>query len=291
MSIEKHAAKSSIRGLPFLKIVGTGNDFLFIDLRAQTLQDITKLSRSQVVARIAHRQFGVGSDGVVFIESNPGGSAPLKWDFYNPDGSRAAMCGNATRCMGRWAELQMEASTVSFQTAVGAVTVRKDGEEFSSSLTFLQITPRALLFSSSGVEKTATYLDTGVPHAVVRVDRLEDSRAMDSEIRALRYHPDTGPDGANVTFYQRTGEHSLRTMTFERGVEGFTLSCGTGVLAAAAAEARINSASPPTDAIDVAVETPGGALQVRFEKGLTTVLLKGPAQLICSGEITQGLLQ
>ncbi len=277
-------------GLPFLKLVGTGNDFLFIDLRAKPLTTWTALSRLQVVQRMADRHYGVGADGVIFIEENQNDDVPLGWDFYNSDGSRASMCGNATRCMGRWAHEVLKQDEVRFRSAVGVVVVKRKGDQFTSQFDFLKFSTQSLTYLSHGKKCTAQFIDTGVPHAVVEISQIADAPASEEDIRALRFHPAVGEQGANVTFLKRLSETEIQTTTFERGIEDFTLSCGTGVLAAAAIAAELSVRRRLDRDIELHVETPGGRLKVGFSKDLKLVSLVGPAHTICSGEFIEGRL-
>jgi diaminopimelate epimerase len=281
----------SAESLSFLKIVATGNDFIFIDLRDRSLEGMTSLTRAGIASRLAHRQNGVGADGVIFVERQTQASTPLKWDFYNSDGSKAEMCGNATRCMGRWAHAVMNVSSVRFSTVVGDVEVLRDGELFASKLDFLKLHPREVRYQANGEDRIATLIDTGVPHIVVPIASMNDARSRQMDIEALRFHPQAGPRGANVTFLEDIGGGALRTVTFERGVEDFTLSCGTGVLAAAVVGTGVRADAPLEAAREVRVETPGGALDVRFEKDLRVVWLRGPANLIYAGTLAEGILK
>lgn len=276
--------------LAFDKIVGTGNDFLFFDLRERPLSEFTRLSRGELAIRAADRHNGVGADGVVFVERNEGEPA-LKWDFFNSDGSRAAMCGNALRCMGLWAREWLRSETVRFLTARGPIDVSHVEGEFHAELAFLRLEPREIAYSTDGRGHRAVLIDTGVPHVVVELDSIDNVKARAADVSALRFHPEIGEGGANVTFFERRGPVELRTITFERGVEDFTLSCGTGVLAAAAVGLGISSAAPPGQAREARLETPGGELRVRFETRSGKVVLIGPATHVCAGRLAEEILR
>lgn len=273
----------------FLKAEGTGNDFLFIDARTDRSPSGSFLLSGQLVKRselakaICDRHFGVGADGLVFVESR---DALLAWDFYNSDGSVAEMCGNATRCMGRWVERACEVSAAEFQTKRGLVKVSATAFDVVSRLDFVTAETKQIEFMTEGRSAHAYLVDTGVPHAVVLIDDISQARSAGAVIAALRFHPSAGSAGANVTFLEKPkGAGGLfKTVTFERGVEGFTLSCGTGVLAAAAvglqmAERELGKAPLLT----ARVQTPGGELQVVFGPRFEGVELRGPARVICEG--------
>ncbi|MCM2280335.1 MAG: diaminopimelate epimerase, partial [Bdellovibrionaceae bacterium] len=226
-----------------------------------------------------------------FVESHAGDGVTVQWDFYNSDGSRAAMCGNALRCMGRWVQHVLGLSEIRFMTARGPVTVLSEQDNFLAELTFVEWASKALTYQSDGATKSALLLNTGVPHAVVPVKVIDDAAAFASDVPALRFHPETGPAGTNVTFVEVQSPDQIRTVTFERGVEGFTLSCGTGVLAAAAVSAGIVNQDSRSTVREVQVQTPGGSLRVRFSADLKVVTLIGPAVVIGEGIIREEILR
>lgn len=279
----------STSGLPFIKLVATGNDFLFLDCRDDAPK--TKLSRAELVSRIAHRNFGVGSDGVIFVERQEANSEKLKWDFFNPDGSSAEMCGNALRCMGRWSNFVLQKNEVTFATLKGDVTVKKIGDDFSAELTFINFAATKLPFQTSAGGQEGTLINTGVPHAVFNVNSIDEKASAQSVVNALRFHPLTGKSGTNVTLLEKTGQRQFRTVTFERGVEGYTLSCGTGVLAAAAHGLNIRSGADVPSDVEADVETPGGRLRVLFKQKLSAVYLTGPAEVVCTGHLEERYLR
>ncbi len=269
---------------PFYKIVGTGNDFLFLDFRDDYLTDVNRpVARAEFVRRIANRHTGVGSDGVVFVEKQ---GSDLKWDFYNPDGSSAAMCGNALRCMGRWAKTVLGKDEVQFHTRLGLVTVRYEGGRFNAQLRGLNVSPRALPYEIDGSPLEASLINTGVPHAVVRVSTISNEDFLLKHVPHLRRHPVAGIEGANVTFVQVVDAKEFKTVTFERGIEDFTLSCGTGVLAAAAE--GLGFIPSETSA---KLTTPGGILEVIYKDNFSVAHLIGPAEVICSGFLEERFLR
>lgn len=270
-------------GLVCVKIQGAGNDFLFVDLRTTNLQQITSLSRPELVRRIADREFGVGADGVVFVE-NGDSNVKFNWDFYNKDGSTAEMCGNAARCMGRWGQVFADQTKFNFNTIAGEVRVQVAGDLIEANLPFVKIEMKNLSYAVGDENFTALFVNTGVPHLVVEVADLERAYKMLDHVQALRFHREVGPRGSNVTFVERVNDRKFKTVTFERGVEGFTLACGTGVLAAAA-----EGIQGQTD-VTVEVEAPGGVLQVVFPKTGGAVLT-GPAKIVFEANVSEELLK
>lgn len=276
--------------LKVYKLQATGNDFVFIDARESLPGKFATTPRVELARKLCHRNFGVGADGLVFVEASTAtasGNMQFKWDFYNNDGSKAEMCGNATRCMGRWAKSILRTSAFSFETSVGMVRTNFESgsDEISSALEFVNVQLRPLEFEVAGKKHEALLVNTGVPHAVVTVPAIERVRKDSDEIRMLRFHPQTGERGANVTFVEIINEGSFRTITFERGVEGFTLSCGTGVIAAAAVGLRKTGGS------QARISTPGGELTVQFGKDNRGVVLTGPSELVFETKVNERILE
>ena len=263
--------------LSVMKLVGTGNDFLFIDGRSNLPKGVT---REDVVRKLCDRHFGIGADGLVFVENMNG---LYEWDFYNTDGSHAEMCGNATRCLGRWASLKLGLNEIDFKTAAGQARVSVSGDIVSSYLDFVSAHPVLKKLHVVGREVEAYWLDTGVPHFVLKVASIQEAMKDLEMIRALRFHAEGGPRGANVTFLEVIGPANFKTVTYERGVEDFTLSCGTGVIAAAAVGLKL-SASTSTAAD---VEAPGGKLKVNFNPSFEGVTLVGPAICVFETEVSE----
>lgn len=282
--------------LSVMKLVGTGNDFLFIDGRASLPGEFALSTRPEIVRRLCDRHFGLGSDGLVFVES---ANSRYSWDFYNTDGSHAEMCGNATRCFGRWASLKLGLSEIEFTTAAGQARVTVEGDTVSSFLNFVSAHPKfQRLKTHDGRDVGVFWVDTGVPHFVAKVPSIENARKNLESIRELRFHPFGGPRGSNVTFLEVLGPAKFKTVTYERGVEDFTLSCGTGVIAAAALGLQLAAADGPSVALDAEqaeleadVEAPGGHLRVRFEKNFEGVTLMGSAVKVYETELDADILR
>jgi len=258
---------------------GAGNDFVLIDNRARRI----KLSRDQVV-RLCDRHRGVGADGVLLLGPSVSGKADWAWEFYNSDGSTGEMCGNGARCFSRFVQkLTGLTRGFSFETEAGVITASFQGERVTVSLTRpkdLRLNERVAL--SAGAQ-TIHSLNTGVPHAVVFV--ADADRAMVQQLGAeIRRHPHFGLKGTNVNFVQQLGPNHIRVRTFERGVEGETLACGTGVTAAALVAARLHGLTSP-----VTVQAQGGEqLEVSFREAqgeFAEVQLTGPAEFVFEGKI------
>jgi len=265
--------------LEFTKMNGAGNDFVLIDGRSPAV----KVTREQVVA-LCDRHRGIGADGLVVLRPCASGKADWAWEFYNSDGSTGEMCGNAARCFARYVQRQTGSKAdLTFQTEAGVITAR-----FQASLVTVNLTaPEGLRLNErvplSAATPTVHFVNTGVPHAVLFVPDAD--KAMVREMGPeLRRHPHFGPRGANVNFVQVLGPSRIRVRTFERGVEGETLACGTGVTASALIASRIHGFGSP---IKVRVQG-GDELEVSFKEAkgqFTDVRLTGPAQFVFDGRI------
>jgi diaminopimelate epimerase len=260
----------------FTKMNGAGNDFVLIDNRERKV----KLTRDQIV-RLCHRQRGVGADGLFLLV--PGtGKADWAWEFYNSDGSVADMCGNGARCFARFIQKKAGANgQTSFETGAGVIRAAFNGDRVTVSLT----TPKDLQLAQKVVTKegplTVHSLNTGVPHAVIFV--ADADKAMVQQLgHEIRFHTHFAPKGTNVNFVQVLGKNSIRVRTYERGVEGETLACGTGVTASALISSRVHGFASP---IEVQVQG-GDILEVNFkEQGgdFSDVRLTGPAEFVFEG--------
>jgi diaminopimelate epimerase len=265
--------------LEFTKMNGAGNDFVLIDNRARKI----KLSRDQVV-RLCDRHRGAGADGVVLLVPPVSGEADWAWEFYNSDGSSGEMCGNGARCFARFVQkLTGLTRGFSFETVAGVITAGFQRDLVTVSLTRpedLRLNEKVAL--SAGTE-TIHSLNTGVPHAVLFVPDAD--RAMVLQLGPeIRRHAHFAPKGTNVNFVQRLGPGKIRVRTFERGVEGETLACGTGVTASALIAARLHGYASP-----VKVQVQGGEqLEVSFREDhgeFADVRLTGPAEFVFEGRI------
>ena len=263
----------------FTKMNGAGNDFVLIDNRRGevTLQP-------DQVARICHRQLGVGADGLMLLVPSKQGKADWAWDFYNNDGSTAEMCGNGARCFARFIQKHAGANgRTSFETIAGVIGATFEGERVRVNLT----APKDLRLNEQvdlSIGSTPVHsLNTGVPHAVIFVPDAD--KAMVQNIGPeVRFHKHFAPRGTNVNFAQVLGPGKIRVRTYERGVEGETLACGTGVTASALVSAKLHGFTSP-----VTVKVQGGdTLEVTFrEEGgaFKDVHLAGPADFVFDGQI------
>lgn len=262
----------------FTKMNGAGNDFVLIDNRAQELE----LSREQIV-RICDRHRGVGADGLILLVPAPA-QADWAWRFFNSDGSTGEMCGNGARCFARFVKRQTALKRdFTFQTEAGLISARFQGERVTVNLTEpVGLKLNQTLALREGPQ-TLHSLNTGVPHAVLFVPNADQAMVLQLGPE-IRRHAHFAPKGTNVNFVQVLGPNQIRVRTFERGVEGETLACGTGVTASALISARVHHFVSP---VRVLVQG-GDQLEVSFHDhngGFSDVCLTGPADFVFDGTI------
>lgn len=263
----------------FTKMNGAGNDFVLADNRNGRLR-----FGPEQVARLCDRQRGIGADGLILLIPCASGRADWSWEFFNSDGSRAEMCGNGARCFARFIQhLTGVRDRLSFETAAGVIQASFEDDRVTINLT----DPRDLALDqpleAAGESLIVHSVNTGVPHAVVFVPDAD--RAMVRSLGpALRFHPHFAPRGTNVNFVQVLAPGRIRVRTYERGVEGETLACGTGVTASALIAARRHGFTPP---VEVRVQG-GDTLAVGFEAAgdsFRRVTLTGPADFVFTGRL------
>jgi diaminopimelate epimerase len=261
----------------FTKMTGAGNDFVVVDNRDGKLA----LSTAQI-ERLCNRNFGIGADGLLAVEpAQDGGDFRMR--YYNADGGEADMCGNGARCFANFVRPLKGGDALSFETKAGLIRARFFGGEVEVNLTppkDLKVGTKIPLKSG---EVEGHSLNTGVPHVVLFVEDAD--KAYVSEWgREIRYHSVFAPKGTNVNFVQITGPSSIRVRTYERGVEGETLACGTGVTASGILAHVVKGMPQP---ISITVQS-GAVLKVNFlQKGdsFEQVTLQGPAERTFTGEI------
>ncbi|HHQ49166.1 MAG TPA: diaminopimelate epimerase [Acidobacteria bacterium] len=211
-----------------LKVEGAGNDFLLgTGSWARRLAEDPALVR-----RLCRRHRGIGADGVLALL--PEESATVRLVYRNADGSEASFCANGTRCAARGAVelLGMPAAGLTVLTGWGPVAASVHGELVTLELPPPAASPRTVRLTAADRTWAGWRLTVGVPHLVLPTTELAD---LDLTVLGppLRAHPRLGPEGANVNFIEHHAPGEAAVRTFERGVEAETLSCGSGVVAAA----------------------------------------------------------
>ncbi|MEP6675961.1 MAG: diaminopimelate epimerase [Ferruginibacter sp.] len=256
--------------IEFYKYQGTGNDFVILDNRNGQYNGLD----TKQVKSICHRKFGIGADGLMLLNLKSGFDFEMK--YYNADGHESSMCGNGGRCLVKFAAFKGIHRTMYRFTAVDGTheaEIESDGEV---SLKMADV---------DKVSEHGTYsiLNTGSPHFVKFATDIMNVDVVETG-REIRYSKEFAKEGINVNFVERQGEDSIYVRTYERGVEDETMSCGTGVTAAALVNAHNEFGFNTVEVI-----TPGGKLSVEFEKAddqhYNNIWLCGPADFVFSGEI------
>ena len=240
---------------------GAGNDFMVVDIRGREM-DLEKAAKE--LCKLT------GADGFMAVDVS--GVADFKLHFYNADGSRGEMCGNGARCICRFAfDNGIAGENMTVETDAGSV----EGRRLRESQYVVKLNePSVLEFNRTEDTAYVELGDPGVPHAVKEIPGL--TWDMDEQLRAmakeLRYHP-AFPKGANVNLYSWIGENRVRILTYERGVEDYTLACGTG----SASVAVVLKKKGLLPGGELTLENRGGVLKVTIlDSG---IYLEGPTQV------------
>jgi diaminopimelate epimerase len=246
------------------KYQGTGNDFVLIDNREKKI-----VLNSDQIKWLCDRRFGIGADGLMLLELELG--VDFKMVYYNSDGNESSMCGNGGRCITAFAkQLGIIQEHCKFLAIDGMHEAKINDESISLKMQDVRQIERG---------DDYFYLNTGSPHYVKIVNHIEELDVL-QEGKKIRYNARFTQDGTNVNFIEKN-EDVLFVRTYERGVENETLSCGTGVTAAALV-AAIKGMS--THKNNCAIKTLGGNLNVKFEKVLENtfynIWLEGPASFV-----------
>lgn len=254
--------------LNFYKYQGTGNDFIILDNRQQNISLTNK-----EVKRLCNRRFGIGADGLMLLNVKDG--YDFEMVYYNSDGNQSSMCGNGGRCLVKFAhERGIHKSTYHFLAVDGEHEATIDDNGWVN----------LKMKDVSGIRKNFldSILDTGSPHYVKPTRDVRNYDVVKAG-KEIRYSDVFKKEGINVNFVEGT-EDRIFVRTYERGVEDETLSCGTGVTAAA-----LVFAHNEVGFNRVEVTTPGGNLAVEFDKTgeeeFKNIWLCGPAQFVFKGEI------
>ena len=279
--------------LTFSKMHGIGNDYIYINCFQETVTDPEKLS-----IFMSNVRFGVGSDGLVLIL--PSEVADFRMRIFNADGSEAMMCGNATRCVGKYVyEHGMTDKTeVSLETNSGIKYLTLYVNEATNKVDAVKVDMgKAILKPAEipvaddgdrfiakpvvvdGVSYDMTCVSMGNPHAIVYMDDI-DHLDIEKIGPAFENHV-AFPDRVNTEFVEVIDEHTVKMRVWERGA-GETLACGTG--ACAVAVASILNGYVAKDQ-PVTIKLLGGDLEIFWDQQKNTVFMTGPAEVVFDGEI------
>jgi len=254
----------------FYKYQGTGNDFVIIDNR----QEIFDISNTKLINHLCDRRFGIGADGLILLENH--NAADFKMVYFNADGNESSMCGNGGRCVSAFAKyLGVIENEGTFEAVDGLHHVIIEDEVIKLKMQDVDIIDK---------KDGYVFLDTGSPHHVQFQEGLNDFDVK-TEGAKIRYSHLYNEAGSNINFVEAIDNKTFAVRTYERGVEGETLSCGTGVTAVALAMHNISE----TEKNLITLKTKGGILKVSFEETGTSysnVWLIGPAIMVYKGELS-----
>lgn len=271
----------------FTKMDGAGNDYIYVDTTRYPISDPQTAS-----VKWSNRHTGIGSDGLVLI-GKPSilSGADFSMRIFNADGSEAKMCGNASRCIGKYLYERhlTDSSEIKLETLSGVKTLSLTLSPDRLTVTGVTVDMLQPAFHQAsqydeqvGLDALREYghplfVSMGNPHCVVFVD---DISAIDvARVGAMGEHLPAFPERCNIEFAQLTGTDELRTRVWERG-SGITMACGTGACATAVAAAHVGLTSRESDVV-----MDGGRLHVRWADD-DHVMLSGPAEFVFDGEIT-----
>ena len=269
--------------ISFTKMAGAGNDFIVIDNRTGI---VPADGRGPLFEGWCRRRVGIGADGVLLVEPARGGNH-FRMRYYNADGGEVDSCGNGARCIARFARLIGAApEQMSFETAAGVYEAVVGPADVLLSMSDPRDLRRGVPLQIPGLfSGTVDFINTGVPHVVLRVEDLEATPVFELG-RAIRHHPAFAPAGANANFIRLRPDGGIDIRTYERGVEDETLACGTGSVAAALIAGLYGHGQSPA-----AVHTRGGPiLRIHFEAAGETfrkIKLEGEARVVYEGVVEE----
>ncbi|MBD3380409.1 MAG: diaminopimelate epimerase [Candidatus Omnitrophica bacterium] len=264
----------------FTKAVASGNDFIIIDNKAGEL-DPLGLDYGSMAKDICRRKLSAGADGLLVLESSA--EADFKMRIINPDGSEVDMCGNGARCSLLYASSAGWGNELSFETGAGILGGTVQGEKVKVRMTEPADIETGIKLGIGSNMMTVHRINTGVPHVVHIVDDL-DGYPVEEMGRKIRFHSMFEPEGTNADFISNPSGPVAEIRTYERGVEGETLACGTGTVASALIAGLLGEASSPLDLRTRSGEILRVYFTIKGEK-VSDVYLEGAAGLVYEGKI------
>ena len=264
--------------IKFTKMQGAGNDYIYVNTMQYPIQNPSKAA-----IRWSDRHNGIGSDGLVLIGASPVPEADFSMRIFNVDGSEAMMCGNASRCIGKYLYERGLTTKTKIQlltlSGIKILTLHvADGTVLSVTVDMLEPTleDERLFIPTRGLNE-GTFVSMGNPHYVIFTDDVD---LVETTGRALEHHP-AFPQRCNIEFAQVMDDGSIRTRVWERG-SGGTQACGTGACATAVAAVITGRTSRQSNIV-----MDGGTLQIEWRESDNHVYMTGPAEFVFDGEITE----
>lgn len=264
--------------IPFKKYQGTGNDFILIDNRDGQWK---KRLKPDHIHLMCDRRFGIGADGVMLLGSSK--DFDFSMEYFNSDGNKSSMCGNGGRCIVHFAHsLNIFKHSTKFEFDSHEYLAEMDRVESLVSLKMQDVT------HIEKIDHATYYLDTGSPHYVQFIQKRYDRSEVVIKGRNIRNNDRFKSVGTNVNFCTLESEsNSICVDTYERGVEDFTFSCGTGVVASTIAYCLESNKTAGHHIQHI--RTAGGTLQVKYNftnNEFSEIYLQGPAECVFEGTIT-----
>ena len=275
--------------MKFVKMQGCGNDYVYIDGSKETVEN-----KPEVVRKLSDRHFGIGGDGVIFI--NPSKIADFEMEMYNADGSRSEMCGNGIRCVAKYVydygltdqtEITIEsAGKIKYirlfikDGKVDQVRVNMGAPELSAVNVPVKAETEQVIDAPimvDGTEYRMTCVSMGNPHAVIFMDEIQ-NLPMERIGPKFEHHP-CFPNRTNTEFVKVVDRHTVDMRVWERGT-GETLACGTGCCATAVA-CVLNQKTED----EITVRLLGGELKIRWDREENCIYMTGPARVVFEGTI------
>ncbi|MDO9028401.1 MAG: diaminopimelate epimerase [Candidatus Roizmanbacteria bacterium] len=276
--------------IEFTKIEGAGNDFILIDNRS----GLYKFPLTEFARVVCHRHNGIGADGLIVLEKSK--KADFKMRYLNSDGSEGGMCGNGGRCVAQFGLLGDEKKhSLQFEALDHIYKAERAGQNIRLWMKNPIDLKRNIKIFYQDHEFRMDYINTGAPHTAIFLTDLPGYlyNKLDSiEIlpigKYVRYHPNYAPEGTNVNFIETSLNRKISIRTYERGVEGETMACGTGSVASAILAAlKFDWQSP----VEVLTKS-NFKLIVHFKREnniIFDVILEGPARVVFSGKFNYSL--
>ncbi|MDB4040060.1 diaminopimelate epimerase [Methylophilaceae bacterium] len=261
--------------IPFTKMHGIGNDFIILN----QLSNKYNLN-SNIIRSLSHRQFGIGFDQLLIIESSSNPKAEFKYRIFNSDGNEVEQCGNGARCFYYYIRNKKlsESARITVETKSGLIVLSE------SSKDLISVDMGKPIFKDK-ISDLFTYVSIGNPHAVLeplgKDEKWEGALELGKEIQANSV---LFPDGINIGMMKVIDKNNLKLKVLERG-SGITLACGSGACAASAVAIQKGLVKTP-----VTVLMDGGNLIIDWD-GLNSIIMSGPAKIVFEGELNLDLIK
>lgn len=272
----------------FTKIEGTGNDFVLIDNRDSRYN----FSYSDFAKIVCERNRGVGGDGLLVIEKSD--TSDFKMRYLNADGSEGGMCGNGGRCIASFVLNESGGKSTKFEALDYVYTAEIVGDKIRLLMKNPTDFRKDLVIKYGNHEFKMDYVNTGAPHAALFIEDMPHAFNNFAEIdvntlgRYIRHHELFSLAGTNVNFIDKIGREEVQIRTYERGVEGETLSCGTGSIASAILSAMRYNWTPPIKVLTRSSDS----LIINFnitDNQITNVSIEGPVKQVFKGRLNYSI--